>query len=191
MTAGARPPTAGATGLRVLTFRLDGREHGLSVADVVEVVRMVEITPLPEGPRWVAGVLNYRGRVIPVIDLRARLGLPCRAPSLSTPLIVVDAGPRLAALLVDEADEVLALSADEVQPPDPVAAACPAVTALARPGKRLIVLLDAARLGADAGPGGAGRADSAGGAGGGWDRRGARAGVGVAWGGGGADGARR
>jgi len=134
------------TATRLLTFRLDGRDHALPVDQVVEVVRMVAITPLPDGAPWVAGVLNYRGRVIPVIDLRVRLGLPRREPDLSTPLIVVDAGPQPAALLVDEADEVLALPADAVQPPDPVAAASPAVTALARHGKRLIVLLDAARL---------------------------------------------
>jgi purine-binding chemotaxis protein CheW len=176
-------------GLRVLTFRLDGREHGLAVGDVVEVVRMVAITPLPEGPAWVAGVLNYRGRVIPVIDLRVRLGLPRREPGLSTPLIVVDAGPRPAALLVDEADEVLALPADAVQPPDPAAAACPAVTGLARHGTRLIVLLDPARLGlagvgvAGVGVGGVGAAGPGAGRGGGGAE------VGSGWDGGGARGA--
>jgi purine-binding chemotaxis protein CheW len=142
----ADPPADGAApGPRVLTFRLDGRVHALDVGDVVEVVRMVAITPLPGGKPWIPGVLNHRGRVIPVIDLRIRLGLPYREPGLSTPIIVVDAGAQPAAIVVDEADDVIALPAGAIAPPDP-GTASPAVTGLARHGKRLIVLLDAAQL---------------------------------------------
>jgi purine-binding chemotaxis protein CheW len=130
----------------VLIFRLDGRDHAFGVQDVIEVVRMVAVTPLPDGLPWVAGVLNYRGRVIPVIDARARLGLPRRAPDLSTPIIVLAADDQAAALVVDEAVEVLALPAGTVEPADRVSGASGLVAGVARPGTRLIVLLDAARL---------------------------------------------
>jgi purine-binding chemotaxis protein CheW len=141
------------TGTPVLTFRLAGQEHALPVGDVVEVVRMAAVTPLPEASPWVGGVLNYRGRVIPVVDARARFGMPRRAPDLSTPIVVVRADDLAAGVVVDEAVDVVTLPGAAVRPPDRLGAESPAVSAVARQGERLILVLDAARLCAfDAGP---------------------------------------
>jgi purine-binding chemotaxis protein CheW len=133
-------------GTWALTFRLAGREHAVPVGEVVEVVRMVAVTPLPAGVPWVVGVLNYRGQVMPVVDGRVRLGMPRRDRDLSTPMIVVAAGGQAAALVVDEALEVLRLPPEALQAPDVVGAAAAMVSAVARHGTRLIVLLDAAAL---------------------------------------------
>jgi purine-binding chemotaxis protein CheW len=144
----------------VLTFGLADREYAFPVGDVAEVVQMVAVTPLPEGLPWVVGMLNYRGRVVPVVDGRTRLGMPRRDWNLSTPMIVVATGGRAAALVVDEALEVLALPAEAVEPAEDAAGPAASVSAIARHGRRLILLLDAAWIGAsvadrdDAGRGG-------------------------------------
>lgn len=138
----------------VLTFRVEAVEHALPVRDVVEVVRMVALTPVPAASPWVAGVLNYRGRVVPVVDTRTRLGRPRREPDPSTPIVVIEAGAAAAGLIVDEALDVLPLPATSVEPAGGSEQAYGPVAHVARTGERLILLLDAAGLCAEhAGPG--------------------------------------
>jgi purine-binding chemotaxis protein CheW len=134
------PPTPAAG--QLLTFRLHGRDHALPVEDVVEVLRMVAPTPLPDAPSWISGVINVRGRVIPLMDLRTRLGGPRIEPDVSTPIIVVEADHTAAGLVVDEVVEVLALSCDAVSRPGPLTSAATAVSGVARDGDRLILVLD-------------------------------------------------
>lgn len=126
----------------LLVFRVDGREQALPVEHVVEVVRMVAATPLPEAPAWVVGVIDFRGRVIPLIDVRRRLGALPREPDLATPIVVVRVGEVAAGLVVDEVVEVLALPDEAVDPP----ASATAVCRVARSGDRLILVLDPQRL---------------------------------------------
>ena len=132
--------------VEVVVFTLDGREHALPVRDVVEVLRMVAVTPLPEAPGWVAGVINLRGRIVPVVDLRARLGMAPHEPDLSAPIIVVRAGEAVAGLVADRAVEVLALPSEAVEPPDRLTASAAAVRGVAREGDRIILVLDSERL---------------------------------------------
>lgn len=126
------------------------REHALPVEDVIEVVRMVDITPLPEAPAWVAGVINMRGRIVPVIDLRMRLGMSPREPELSTPIIIVGRNEAAAGLIADGVSQVLALASEAVESTQPHAAPALAVTGMAHEGDRLILLLDSKRLCEDA-----------------------------------------
>jgi purine-binding chemotaxis protein CheW len=135
-------------GVVVLVFRMDGREHALPVQNVVEVLRMVAAMPLPEAPPWVYGVINFRGRVIPLIDLRSRLGAPRREPDLSTPIIVVQANEMVAGLMVDEVVDVLTLRSEAVDAPVRVPPAAPgsAVSGVARRGDRLLLLLEPGHL---------------------------------------------
>jgi purine-binding chemotaxis protein CheW len=129
-----------------LTFRLQGDEYALAVADVVEVLSMVALTRMPEARPWLAGMLNLRGRIVPVIDLRRRLGFPVRPIGLDTPVIVVHACDRPVGLIVDEMTEVLTLPADALAPPDDLAGAGHPVIAVARSAARLIMLLDIRRI---------------------------------------------
>ena len=92
-----------ATGQPVVVFVLDGRRYGLPLARVQRSVRAVAITPLPEAPPIVLGVVDLGGVVIPVIDMRKRFNHPPRDLRLSDHLIVASAGKRTVALLVDEA----------------------------------------------------------------------------------------
>jgi purine-binding chemotaxis protein CheW len=107
--------------LRLVVVRLQGIEHALPVEHVVEVLRMVAITPLAEAPPWLLGVIDLRGRVIPVVDMRRRLGMPQREPDLSTPILVVRSRSVTAGLVADEVVEVLALPACSWSPADGVA----------------------------------------------------------------------
>jgi purine-binding chemotaxis protein CheW len=134
----------------LLVFIVEDQAHALAVEHVVEVVRMVAATPLAAAPVWVGGAINFRGRVIPLIDVRARLGGPRREPDLSTSIIVVETSEMLAGLLVDEVEAVLALDDQAITPSGSVVADSP-VSGVARDRERLIVVLDPERLCADSG----------------------------------------
>jgi purine-binding chemotaxis protein CheW len=130
----------------VVVFRLDGREHALPLEHVVEVFRMVAVAAVPEAHRWVLGVVNLRGRVIPVIDLRRRLGLSAREPELATPIIVVKAGGRAAGLVADDVVEVMALPGKALDPPDDLVGPATVVSSIAHAGNRLVLVLDTMSL---------------------------------------------
>jgi purine-binding chemotaxis protein CheW len=91
-------------------------------------------------------VINMRGRIVPVIDLRMRLGLSPREPDLSTPIIIVGRSGPAAGLIADGVREVLALPSEAVEPSRPRAAPALAVSGMAHAGDRLILLLDPERL---------------------------------------------
>jgi purine-binding chemotaxis protein CheW len=87
----------------ILVFEIGGRRYGLPAAEVRELLRAVTILPLPLAPAVVEGVINLRGVVAPVLDIRARLGLPAKAAEPSDHLIVVAAGGRPVVLRIDRA----------------------------------------------------------------------------------------
>jgi purine-binding chemotaxis protein CheW len=89
--------------VEVLVFEAAGQRYGLEASAVREVVRAVAVTPLPGAPPAVEGVINVRGRVVPVLGARARFGLPAREPGPDDHLIVTDLGGRVVALRVDRA----------------------------------------------------------------------------------------
>lgn len=129
-----------------LTFRLHGGEYALPVAGVVEVLRMAALARIPEAPGWLAGMLNLRGQVIPVIDLRARLGLPARPVGLETPIIVAHAGMRSVGFIADEVSGVLTLSPQALAHPDDLAGVDHPIATVARVEGRLVLLLDHERI---------------------------------------------
>lgn len=86
---------------QLVEFTLDERRYAVSLSTVETAVRMVEVTPLPKAPQIVIGVINLRGRVVPVLDMRARFGLPKRQPSPVDQLIIARTSRRTVALVVD------------------------------------------------------------------------------------------
>src|ERR1700720_4210722 len=99
----------------VLVFEVGGQRYGLPSPDVREIVRAVTLTPLPRTPAIVEGVINLRGTVVPVLDIRARFRLPARAVEHTDHLIVAWAGQRLVALRVDRALELILPEAGAVE----------------------------------------------------------------------------
>jgi purine-binding chemotaxis protein CheW len=138
----------------MLIFYLAGYEYALDVAQVQEIVRPGELRPVPDAPPWVLGLIRRRGRPVPVVDLRRRLGLPAgtRTPETCAIVAWLAQGPRAerrpVALLVDAARELLRVDPDLFQEAPPLLAGPrhPYVKAVAQLGERVLVQLDVARL---------------------------------------------
>ncbi len=137
-------PGSGLT--HCVVFRAEQREYALPLRQVLHVLRMVAITPVPEGPAWLLGVVNWHGRVIPVMDLRVRLGLPPLPVGLNTPLLLFQTEAGTAALVADEVVEVLTVPAEAIAAPDTRLGQAHALSSTLRWGERLILMLDPARL---------------------------------------------
>lgn len=131
---------------QLVVFQLYEHEYALPAGRVVEVLRMVALTPVPEAPPWLPGVLNLRGVVIPVVDLRERLGMPAAAYSLNTPIIVVNGCNRRLGLIADAMIDVVGLTVDALEHFERGGADQSIVVALAHTGSRVILVLDADRV---------------------------------------------
>lgn len=131
-----------------VVFHVADAEYALAAADVLQMESYSGATAVPGTLPYVAGVILVRGRVVPVIDLRARFGLPIVAQTLDSRVVVVESKDRTVGLLVDSAREVIKLEADQLHPPPRVMAEGDEVfvKAVAHVGKRLIVLLDFAKV---------------------------------------------
>ena len=99
----------------ILVYEVAGQRFGLPAAAVQEVVRAVAIVPLPEAPRLVEGVIDLRGEIVPVVDLRARFSLPSRPLSSSDQFLIVRAGDRALALRVDRALDLVEVDPDRLE----------------------------------------------------------------------------
>jgi len=129
--------------LQLVTFRVDNEEYGLNIMKVQEIIRVVEAVKVPKAPGYVEGVVNLRGKIVPIIDLRKRMGKVVTPYTDSSRIIVVDAGGRLAGLSVDLVIDVIILSDDRIEP-------CPSINdnersdyllGVARWNERLITVL--------------------------------------------------
>lgn len=114
-------PESGAVAGKYLTFLLDGQEYGLEITQVREIIGVIEFTAVPQTADFVLGVINLRGKVIPVLDLRLRFGLAFRQPDERTCIIVVETLAEsgqavLTGLLADEVSEVINVSPEDIDP---------------------------------------------------------------------------
>jgi purine-binding chemotaxis protein CheW len=131
---------------QLVVFKIEKSEYALPVGNVGEILRMVAIAPVPEAPEWLPGVINLRGRVIPVIDLRTRLRLTRQEATLNTPIIVAEHDGQMVGLVADSVTELLTVATGSVEPPDSRVGENSSVEAVARAGDRLILIFDLARV---------------------------------------------
>lgn len=131
-------------GEQAVIFNLRDEHYGLDIFRVVEIIRLREITPIPKVADYVRGLVNLRGKTIPVIDLGVRFGLGTTMDSDSARIIVVDSDGGNVGVLVDGVREVIALSADQVEGPPAVSDRVKAdfIRGVAKEGGSLITLLD-------------------------------------------------
>jgi purine-binding chemotaxis protein CheW len=129
------------------TFFLASEEYGVDVRVVQEIIRVSEITQVPRAPDFIKGVINLRGRIIPVIDLKRKLGLGDVEPTRQSRIVVVKIKERLLGLLVDGASQVLKVpvSSIEAAPDEVTEVDSTAVRGVAKLPGRLIILMDLAR----------------------------------------------
>ena len=130
---------------QLVIFKLDDQEYALDITNVVQVVRMVAITPMPEASEVVEGVINVRGKVIPVVDVRRRFGLPPKPYDLNTRLLITRWDGRMMALIVDVVSEVLAMPTSNIEPPSEIAPQMERLSAVGKLGDRLLLILDLGR----------------------------------------------
>lgn len=133
---------------QVVVFRLGKELYGADISIVREVNRLQRITKVPRTPAYLEGVTNLRGRVIPVIDLRKRLGLPAEAATQSTRIAVAEIHGNQVGMIVDAVQEVLRVPPGAVEPPSPMFSKVDSenVLGIAKIDDRLIILLDLARI---------------------------------------------
>lgn len=129
---------------QLVVFELSGGDYGVDIGTVREINRMQDITSLPGTPPHVLGVINLRGRVVPVVDLRRRFGLIVSDFTPASRIVVVDIAGRDIGVVVDGVDEVLRVPADALAPPVGVGADAEAayITNIVKLPERLIILLD-------------------------------------------------
>ena len=106
---------------KYLTFKLSVEEYGLEILKVQEIIKMMDITRVPKADEYVRGVINLRGKVIPVIDLRLMFGMPSQDTTEKTCIVVVQVartdGRVIMGIIVDEVSEVLDIEGSEIEPP--------------------------------------------------------------------------
>ena len=105
---------------QIVAFDLAGQVYGIDIARVYEIIRMESLTAIPRAPEFVEGVINLRGQIIPVIDLRKRFGLPKAEQTRSSRIIIVEMNEMRVGLTVDAVLEVLDLGVGTINPPPPV-----------------------------------------------------------------------
>jgi purine-binding chemotaxis protein CheW len=134
--------------LQVVGFRIGNETYGVRIASVREIVRVPEITSVPNAPESIEGVINLRGKIIPVMDLRKRFGLAEIVTDKKNRILVVDLENKLLGLIVNSASEVLKISPSDIEAPGTVFAEGESgyVTGVGKLKGRLIILLDINKL---------------------------------------------
>jgi purine-binding chemotaxis protein CheW len=135
-------------GGQFLTFTLDTEVFGLEILRVQEIKGHTAIAPLPNAPAHVKGLMNLRGAVIPILDLRQRFGMPAAEYTKFSVIIIVNVGAKVVGLVVDAVSEVLDLTAADIAPPPEIDGSVDlsCLTGLGKCGEQLITLLDIDRL---------------------------------------------
>ena len=140
---------------KFLTFCLGQEAYGLPILVVREIIGMIDVTPLPRTPAYVKGVINLRGKIIPVIELRAKFGLPSVPITQETCIVVVEvtsterAGTYQLGVIVDAVREVLDIRRDSIEPPPVFGGGIPMtfVMGMGKVRDRVVILLDINRIG--------------------------------------------
>jgi len=151
--ASVQPNVCSALAGRYMSFQLADEDYGLEILKVREIIGLLEITRIPRAPAFIRGVINLRGRVIPVVDLRVKFGMEATAATEQTVVIVLQvafAGRALTmGVLVDRVLEVLNFEASAIEPPPDLGQASAGSDFILGVGKtahRVVFLLDIAKI---------------------------------------------
>jgi purine-binding chemotaxis protein CheW len=137
---------------KYLTFQLGGESHGLEILKVQEIIGIMAVTRVPRTPGFVRGVINLRGKVIAVIDLRLKFSMPARADTDRTCIIVVqvadDVRQVTMGIIVDEVSEVQTIDVSQIEPPPSFGTTVDTdfILGMGKAGERVVILLDVDRV---------------------------------------------
>ena len=134
--------------IQLVTFSIGEEEFGVDILKVQEIIRTMEITKVPRAQEFVEGVINLRGKVIPIIDLRRRFGLHSKEYDKHTRIIVIEIGTMIVGFVVDSVSEVLRIPSSTMEPPPPVVAGMDSeyIRGIGKLQDRLLILLDLDKL---------------------------------------------
>jgi purine-binding chemotaxis protein CheW len=134
--------------IQVAVFSLGAEHYGIDIAGVQEIMRVPVITRVPEAPSFVEGVFNFRGRVVPVVDLRQRFGLEDGTQSKASRVVVTDVGSATIGIMVDQVSEILRIGVDKIEAAPSLAARKEAsfIKGIAKLEDRLVILIDLERV---------------------------------------------
>jgi purine-binding chemotaxis protein CheW len=129
---------------QLVVFDLASEYYGVDIGDVREIIRMQNVTRVPGTPVYMEGVINLRGKVVPVVDLRKRLDLKVRQQTKESRIVVVDIGGKDVGVIVDGVTEVLRIPLSSVEPPSQMIANSDSayIRGIAKLGDKLVILLD-------------------------------------------------
>ncbi|HUW81813.1 MAG TPA: chemotaxis protein CheW [Phycisphaerae bacterium] len=150
--AGQDAPALVGQGGKYLTFQLGKEVYGLEILRVQEIIGMMSVTRVPGSPEFVRGVINLRGKIIPVVDLRLKFGLESQPDTEKTCIIVaqvVRAEQEVTmGIIVDEVSEVLDIAGDQIEPPPSFRSAVDTdfILGMGKVGRKVVVLLDVDRV---------------------------------------------
>lgn len=132
------------TTIKFVTFFLDKEEYGLPISEVQEINRVVDITRVPNSPRHVMGVMNLRGKVVPVIELKTRLNIGATEIDKQSRIVVVEHGLKTLGLMVDRVSQVLNITSDQIEdaPEEAVEVHKNYIKGVGKIDERMVILLD-------------------------------------------------
>jgi purine-binding chemotaxis protein CheW len=153
-SAPVQPVTAIATNgasadeRQLVVFQLGAELYGVEISRVHEIIRLQEVTRVPHSPAFVEGVINLRGKVISVINLRRRFGLPAADDTRAGRVVVVDINHQVIGMVVDSVSEVLRVNTATIEPPSPAVAGIDSeyLQGIVKLPERLVILLDLDRV---------------------------------------------
>jgi purine-binding chemotaxis protein CheW len=133
---------------KYLTFKLAAEEFGLEILKVQEINKMMNITRIPNAPAFIEGVINLRGKIIPIVDLRKRLGFREQPYDKSTRIIVVELEGLVLGFIVDSVSEVLRIPANTIEPPPSMVAGIESeyIEGVGKLDERLLILLELKKI---------------------------------------------
>jgi len=146
--ADANAGRQGGQQLQLVTFEVAGEEFAVDILAVQEINRMLDLTRVPQSPPEVEGVINLRGKIIPVLDMRRRFGMPSAERTEASRIVVIEVEKRVLGFIVDRVNEVLRISSDIVEPAPQLVCSIDSqfIAGVGKLPDRLIILLDITRL---------------------------------------------
>lgn len=146
---GGAAPTGEGSAAQYVVFAIEGEEYSFEILQVQEIIRMTPPTWLPRRPDYVIGVINLRGEIIPVVDLRRKFGLPAREYTRYTRILIGQVGPRLCGMVVDGVNEVIHVAPEQIETPPALGARgrkAEFIRGIIKKNERVIVMLDINRI---------------------------------------------
>lgn len=136
------------TDQKLLTFSLGSEGYGVSILKVKEIIGMMDITPVPRTPDFIKGIINLRGKIIPVMDLRVKFGMPAQEYDERTCIIVAEVSmngvQKLLGVVVDTVSEVVTISPDQIEPPPEYGSSVEhnSILGIGKIKERVVIILD-------------------------------------------------